>query len=318
MLKVHLKKYLTVLLPLFLFSGILIAQPPQPQNAGKVRPMTIPISIYTNRELREKNAEDFLEAGDITVSENGDRQTILSVRSVSNTPMSLAVLIQDNLSSFNLEINGLREFIRRLPRGSRVMVGYLGNSLQVRQKFTDDLQKASEAVHVVSAGSPSPGNPYDGVLQALKRFDALPAGRRAVLLVSDGLDISRGFQDSAPSQSVDLQRAVDNAQKKGVAVYSFFSTTDITDGNRPLLNLNGQSSLERISNETGGRAFFQGTSSPVSFAPFLTDLSLLLNRQFALTYLSTHMKKGYYKIQVISTNPEVKIDHPKGYFYNKR
>jgi len=44
-------------------------------------------------------------------------------------------------------------------------------------------------------------------------------------------------------------------------------------------------------------------------------LGLLLNRQFALTYLSTRMKKGYHKVQVSSTNPDVKIEHPKGYFY---
>jgi hypothetical protein len=44
-------------------------------------------------------------------------------------------------------------------------------------------------------------------------------------------------------------------------------------------------------------------------------LNLALNRQFALTYLSTHPKKGYHKVQVTSTNPEIKIEHPKGYYY---
>jgi hypothetical protein len=27
------------------------------------------------------------------------------------------------------------------------------------------------------------------------------------------------------------------------------------------------------------------------------------------------MKKGYYKVHVSSTNPEVKVEHPKGYYY---
>ena len=53
----------------------------------------------------------------------------------------------------------------------------------------------------------------------------------------------------------------------------------------------------------------------MSFEPFFKDMSLLLSRQFALTYLSTHMKKGYHKLEITSTNPEVKIEHPKGYFY---
>jgi hypothetical protein len=79
--------------------------------------------------------------------------------------------------------------------------------------------------------------------------------------------------------------------------------------------LNGQGSLNRLSEETGGRAFFQGTIAPISFEPFFEDLTRALNRQFALTYLSTHLNKGYHRIQVISTNPDVKIEHPRGYYY---
>jgi hypothetical protein len=79
--------------------------------------------------------------------------------------------------------------------------------------------------------------------------------------------------------------------------------------------LAGQGGLQKLADETGGRAFFQGSLAPISLDPFFRDLSLLLNRQFALTYLSTHMNKGYHKVEVHSTNPEVKIEHPKGYYY---
>ncbi|MCB1023005.1 MAG: hypothetical protein KDB79_01350, partial [Acidobacteria bacterium] len=87
-------------------------------------------------------------------------------------------------------------------------------------------------------------------------------------------------------------------------------------GNRLLIG-NGQGSLNRISRETGGKAFFQGSFTPVSYQPFFRDLTMSLNRQFALTYLSTHMKKGYHRVEVLSTNPEVRIEHPKGYYYRK-
>jgi hypothetical protein len=73
--------------------------------------------------------------------------------------------------------------------------------------------------------------------------------------------------------------------------------------------------LNRLAEETGGRAFFQGTFSPVNMEPFFVDLDRALTRQFALTYLSTHPKKGYHKVQVYSTNPDVKIEHPKSYYY---
>lgn len=324
MLKSNLFRVFTLFLLGLFCTPVVLGQPendsPNQTNKrqdGKVRPVTIPVTIFTKQELRERQAEEFLQAGNITVKEDGDEQTILSLRSVSNTPLALAILIQDDLSSnFNLELKKLAEFINRLPRGSRVMVAYLRNSLQIRQKFTDDLEKAATSLRIVAnSGAATSGNPYEGVLDTLKRFDALPSGRRAILLISDGLDISRGIQSSAPSQSIELERAILEAQRKGIAVYSIYSPTQVTDNSNSILTLNGQGSLSRISDETGGRAFFQGTGAPVSFDPFFKDLSLSLSRQFALTYLSTHMKKGYYKVQVISTNPEVKIEHPRGYYY---
>jgi VWFA-related protein len=312
-------KLLSVLSILFFSFSIISAQPEKRgDNKQKVRTVTIPISIFTKKELKDNQAEEFVQADRLIVKEDREEQTILSIRSVTNTPLALAVLIQEDLTSnFNLQIKDIADFIRNLPRGSRVMVGYLrGGSMEIRQKFTDDLEKAAKSLRIISSSSAlAPRSPFDGVSDVMKRFDALPNGRRAILLVSDGLDTSNGVDSSFPSQSIDLDNAILKAQKRGVAVYSFYSPTALTENNNSRLVLNGQGSLQKLSDETGGRAFFQGTIAPISFDPFFSDLSILLNRQFALTYLSTRMKKGYHKIEVFSTNPEVKIEHPKGYYY---
>ncbi len=290
----------------------------QPDPKQKVRTVSIPISIFTKQELRDNQMQEYVQADRLIVREDREEQTILSIRSVSDAPLALAVLIQEDLSSnFNLQIKDLADFIKSLPRGSRVMVAYLrGGTLQVRQKFTDDLELASKALRIVSSTTnAAPRNPYDSLIDALDRFDALPAGRRSVLLVSDGLDVSNGVASSTPGQSLDLDRAILRAQRRSVAVFSFYSPASLTEGGTSSLVMNGQGSLQRLSDETGGRAFFQGSIAPISFLPFFKDLRILLNRQFLLSYLSTHMKKGYHKIEVVSTNPEVKIEHPKGYYY---
>jgi len=296
----------------------LYAQPVNERGKQKVRTVSIPISIFTKQELREGQMSEFVQADRLIVREKGDEQEILSIRSVTDVPLALAVLIQEDLvSNFNLQIRDLTRFVQTLPRGSRVMVAYMrGGNLQIRQRFTDDLQLASQAFRIVSSNSATaPRNPYDSLVDALDRFDALPAGRRAVLMVSDGLDASQGFSGSSPGQSVDLERAILRAQRRSVAVFSFYTPASLTEGGNTSLVLNGQGSLQRLSDETGGRAFFQGSIAPVSFQPFIDDVKILLNRQFLLSYLSTHMKKGYYKVEVVSTNPEVKIEHPKGYYY---
>ncbi len=305
----------TFILLTLAFSGANAQKKESKKEEQKVRTMTIPISIFTKKERREREYAEFVEVGDLTVKEDKDPQVILSIRSVSNTPISLAVLIQDDLSSSaNLQLKSISDFIKNLPEGSRVMVAYLrGGTIQIRQKFTSDLEKASKSLRIISGVGP--GNPYDGVQEALSRFDALPMGRRAVLLVSDGLDVTQGFDSISPTQSIDLDRAILKAQRKSVAVYSFYNSGTLTENGNSILINNAQGSLNRLSDETGGRAFFQGSLSPVSFEPFFRDLNAALNRQFALTYLSTHIKRGYHKVEVNSTNTEVKIEHPKGYYY---
>jgi len=274
------------------------------------RPVTVPVTI----KLKEE-AELELQNIDLTISEDGEPQTIISVRSIgTNSPITLAVLIQEDLPSVSNEIKGLADFIRSMPKGSRVMVGYLRTgSLLVKQKFTTDLEKAAKTLRPPTGfPSASPYNPYVEVVEALKRFESQPLGRRAILLVSDGLDISRGVDSSSPTQSVDLQRAVNESQRRGVAIYGFYAPTAVA-ASSPSLAGNAQSSLLRLSNETGGKAFFQGLGAPVSFDPFIRELDIALQKQAAVTFLSTHLNKGFHRLEVRSATPGVRVFYPSGY-----
>jgi VWFA-related protein len=289
------------------------AQSPTVSSASAsraARPMTIPISI----RVKGVKPEPEIRMIDLTVTEDGEPQTQLSIRAKSSSPLTLAVLIQDDVvSSISNEIKPLRDFINWLPRGSRVLVGYVrSGSLQVRQKFTTDLEKAAKALRPpVGFASAAPYNPYVEVIEAIRRFDSQPLGRRAILLVSDGLDLSHGLDSSSAGQSLDLQRAITEAQRRSIAVYAFYAPT--VGGRDPILAANAQGSLLRLAEETGGRAFFQGTGAPVSFDPFIKELTTSLDGQIALTYLSTHTEKGFHRIQVRSLSAGVQIDHPSGY-----
>ena len=276
--------------------------------AGK--PVTVPVTIRV-----KEDTELELQNIDLSIIEDGEPQTIISIRGMgANSPITLAVLIQEDLISVQNEIKPLGDFIRRLPKGSRIMIGYLRTgSLQVRQRFTNDLEKAANALRPPSGfASASPYNPYVEVIEALKRFEGQPLGRRAILLVSDGLDVSRGVDSSSPTQSVDLQRAINESQRRSVAIYGFYAPTAVAAAN-PGLAGNAQSSLLRLSNETGGLAFFQGTGAPVSFDPFIRELDISLQKQAALTFLSTHLNKGFHRIEVRSSTPGVRISYPSGY-----
>jgi len=286
------------------------------EQRGGVRTVTIPITV--RRRGARGPQRELQNIGILTVREDNEEQRILSIRALgTDTPISVAVLIQDDVvSSIDNEIKAIKDFITRLPKGSRVMVGYIkAGSLEVRQKFTADLEGAASKLRIpIGSASAAPYNPYVEIVEGLRRFEAMPKGRRAMLVVSDGLDTSHGLDSSSPTQSIDLERAIKEAQREAVAVYSFYapSVASASINNLRLIS-NGQSSLERLANETAGHAFFQGTGTPVSFDPFLRALAGTFTRQIALTYLSTHPNKGFHRIDISSDINDIEIDHPAGY-----
>jgi VWFA-related protein len=285
----------------------------QSERRSSARPVTVPVTI----RLREASREKEIQVVDFIVREDGEMQDVISIRRPTEVPLTLALLLQDDLvSSVTLDTKRFADFIAHLPLGSRVMVAYIrSGSLDVRRKFTTDLDKAASSVRPpFSLASAAPFNPYIEIIEALKRFDSQPAGRRAIVVVSDGVDIGRGIDSASPSQSIDLQRAINEAQRRATAIYSLYAPSASTQlSNNQLLTGYGQSSLERLSSETGGRAYFQGSGAPVSFEPFLKDIEASLSRQIALTYLSTHTRKGFHRLEVKPTERGVELRHPSGY-----
>ncbi len=199
-------------------------------------------------------------------------------------PINLAILIQDDLTSqVGNELGVTAAFIRSLPRGSRVMVGYItSGTLQVRQPFTSDLNRAAQSLRIpVSSTAASSFNPYVEVVEALRAFNSNLRGRNAVLLISDGLDVSRGFDATSAGQSIDLERAIKQANQRNVAVYTFYAPSVGLTSRSMLAASYGQSSLNRLAHDTGGKAFFQGATGFVTFNSYFARLAQTLNAQSA-------------------------------------
>ena len=211
-------------------------------------------------------------------SVNKDSRSLDSERVLA--PVNLAILFQDDLvSHVSNELKITREFIQSLPQGSEVMVGYIrSGSLQVRQPFTRDLGKAAGSLRIlVSSASVSPFNPYVEVLEALKKFESTNKNPNVVLLISDGLDVSRGFDAASVLNSIDLSRAIEEAKRREVSIFSFYAPSVGLTRRNFLAASWGQSSLNRISHETGGKAFFQG-NDPVTFNSYFKRFTSALNR----------------------------------------
>jgi len=277
------------------------------------RTVTILVTAHPH-SARSREVARKLQKDDFAVREDKRPQEIVSVSSPSEAPPILAVLIQDDLvSRVNNEINRIKQFIRQLPEGSRVMTAYVTTgTLQVRQDFTTNRERAADSLRILrSSSSGSPYNPYVEVIEALRRFDSQPVGRRMILLVSDGLDTSHGFRSSSPMLSVDLERAIREAQRRGVAVFSFYApTVGLTSATRMAVNF-GQGSLIRLGDETGGEAFTSGDDF-VSFDRYFKEFDELLGLQWVITYRSSSIGTSFRPIEV-TTEQDVHLHHPDGY-----
>lgn len=228
-------------------------------------------------------AVGFAANSTIADTDKTSRQRTVTV----SEPLNLAVLVQDDLvSQVGNEVGVTRDFIRSLPSGSRVMVGYItSGTLQVRQPFTNDLDKAARSLRVPRASTAaSPYNPYVEVIEALRNFDGAGKGKNVILLISDGLDVSHGFDVTSSAHSLDLERAIKKANDRNVAVFTFYApSVGLTSHSRLAVSY-GQNSLNRLADDTGGKAFFQGTTGFVTFDSYFKRFREALNEQYARAF----------------------------------
>jgi len=282
--------------------------------AEKDNEITILVTAMPHND-RTRKIVNRLETSDFAVLEDKKSQKIISSKKAGQEPIVLAVLIQDNLvSRVNNELREIKEFIRSLPKQSRVMIGYVSTGkLQVRQRFTTDKEEAADSLRILRSSSiATPFSPYLQVVDALKMFENQPKNqRRMLLLVSDGLDDTFGFRRSSPSYSLYLDRAITEAQRQQVAAFTMYSpAAGLRRSQRHAINY-GQGSLLKLADETGGEAFFSG-SSFVTFNPYFKEYKELLKNQWLITYRTSSTKKGFRKIEV-TTDFDIHLHHPAGY-----
>jgi len=295
------------------------ATPRQDQRANREgRDVRILVTVHPHDEKSRLRA-DSLKPEDFSVREDGRLQRIISVDRGAQSPIILAVLIQDDLvSRVGLELRGIKGFIQGLPNGSRVMTAYMSvGSLRVTQDFTADRALAARSLRIpVASSSGSPFSPYEQAMAAFRRFDSQPPGRRMVLMISDGLDLSHGLRSASPMMSMYLDQAIEDAQRRGIAVFGFYApSVGLTSRSHLAINF-GQGCLNRIADETGGDAFFTGTDF-VSFDRYFKEMTDLLGRQWLITYRSSNPEIGHHKIEV-TTDFELDLLYRTGYRLRER
>jgi hypothetical protein len=70
-----------------------------------------------------------------------------------------------------------------------------------------------------------------------------------------------------------------------------------------------QSRLMEVSGETGGYAYFQGMTDPVTISPFLKDFQDRLDNQYRVTFQALQ-NKGVQPVKLRTELPGLKVEGP--------
>lgn len=223
--------------------------------------------------------------------------------------MQLFILVDDSAraSSLGTQLPDLKSFVRSLPAGTEVAVGYMRNGTAAAvQEFTTDHDAAAASLRLPQSAPGGNGSPYFALSDLAKHWPSKEStGRRVVLMLTDGVD--RYYGNSTVDDPY-VDSAIRDAAKQGLIVYPIYLRDSGFYDRGSQTTLFAQSRLGMVADASGGYAYFQDFSDPVSIQPFLNDLQSRLQRQFQITVEARN--RGLQPVQVRSERPGLKIQGP--------
>jgi Ca-activated chloride channel family protein len=271
---------------------------------------------------------------DIRVLEDGVPQEIFTFQPNSDLPLSLAILIDTSASEeFTLpeEKAAARTFLQTVLRANKdeaAIVSFTGE-VTLEQGLTGNIERLRHAIDRVVFAPPSgyigggitvPGTPpISGTNQTLASgtaiwdaiwvtsrdllADSAEHTRRAIILLTDGVDTVSQMK---------MADAVDHALKADALIYA------IGIGDRYHYNVDS-GSLKKITERTGGRAYFPRNESDLRAA--FDQIQRELREQYLVAYSPSNKTRdgSYRRVTIELTNPELRKDNPRltyrpGYF----
>jgi hypothetical protein len=266
----------------------LAAQPDAQQDAPASTAAKVPVTTVVTVLGPNFTAPPALTKQDVIVHTGKQREEVTKWVAAQGDEgaLDLAILIDDlDPPSMANQFGDVRAFIRDQGKNTRIGIYYADNGTsRLGVNFTLDHDAASKALRLPLGFGAASVSIYQSLLDLMSKWPASSA-RREVLVIGDGIDRFRG-DPSSP----DVALTIEKAQKGGIIIHSLYVRA-VDHFGRNMFRLNyGLFNLGQMSDKTGGESFAQGTESPVSFAPYLMQLDMVLHNQYFLTFTTTRSK----------------------------
>lgn len=275
-------RFLIFTLLLSVFSIAVFAQDEvdDPVSIFEVR---LPITIEKKKtKKREDKFVRGLTKDDFLIFEDGVQQNLtFFTDEKTNPPIYVGVLMDTSVSTkgklgFSKEAAG--NFIHTVIKLRKDKAAFMtfDHNIKLHQDFTDKLDLLDKAVEEIKdVGSQTAL--YDAVWQFSDEKLRNAPGRRVIVIITDGEDtFSRA----------ELDDAIDIAQRTETTIFAistkagFLGTVPGVEAGT--IKDKGDKYLERLCEETGGRAFFTGDM--LALERSFTEISKEIHSQYIVTY----------------------------------
>ena len=203
------------------------------------------VKAYLSVVDEDGNAIKDLEIEDFTVTEDSQSVEITSLALVKDEPINIVLVLNNSRTmrgpAMAASIQAARAFVASRDANDQVAVLTYNDVNETIIDFTTDHQDVQDEIERIQAVSNTGACLYDAVYQAVQMAASLPGGRRAIVLLTDGKDMS--IQGTACS-SMTVDDVIDAAAEGGmrVPIYTLGLGTRVDEQD-----------LTRISTLTGGR-----------------------------------------------------------------
>jgi VWFA-related protein len=340
--------------------------------AVDVKVVTLPVTV---RDKHDKIIRD-LTKDDFTLQEDGRPQSIRYFSQDTNLPLTLGLLVDTSRSQTNVldaERSASRSFLEQMlvqPKDKAFLI-HFDREVELLQDLTSSREKLQSALDLLKtpsdrersndpndsddsrsgSGSHHGGGTqlYDAVFLASNELMKKQQGRKALVVLSDGVD--RGSKTY-------LESAIESAQRADTVVYSiYFAESRHDEGQRPGHGMgrggggwpgggggwpgggggypggggggrggqrpsesprtDGKKILERISKETGGR-FFEVTKKE-TVGDIYTSIVEELRTQYSMGYTpdKDSTATGYHHIQLTVKKKDLTVQTRDGYYADR-
>jgi len=327
-------------------AGVALARAQDPKFSASVNVVNV---LATVRDKQGKIVHD-LALDEFTIQEDGRPQAIRYFSQQADLPLTLGLLIDTSGSQTRVlekERNASYEFFEHILREDKdkAFLIHFDREVELLQDLTSsrkDLEAALKDVErpqLNRRASPGGGGGspqgrgqgggtvmYDAIFLAADELLKKQQGRKAVVLLSDGVD---------RNSKTSIGGAIESAQRADMLVYSIrfaddsnrspvgFGAPGIGRGGRrggggrfpqPSAggNVDGKKILQRISDETGGSYFEVTNKMPLD--KIFDQIEEELRNQYSLGYTPDQSGGGYHKILVSVKRKNLTVRARDGYY----